>query len=150
MTEEARKIAYRRARSFIDKKTKKDFIEAKNILEGILDFKDSKKYYDICVIEINKLELERENSKEDLYSKALQMMEDPTTSKVDVAIKYFTELGDYLDSVDKIEECNVIKKKIVKKDIKGIQRIKAAGLFFCGISLCVVVFIICAMLWESC
>ena len=148
MTQEMIEIEYNRARSLLEKDELDDFIEAKKILESI-DYKDSKKYLDIAIKKVDEKTIELEEKRKEDYEYAVFLMkEKKSAQRLDQAIKLFTNLGDYKDSKEKLEYCIKYREKVSISDKKNINRLKALGLFFVGIGLATVVFIICAIIWQ--
>ena len=149
MTKEMIEIEYNRARSLIEKDDLDSFLEAKKVFESIIDYKDSKKFLDITISKIEEKEIELEKKKEEDYEYACFLMkEKKSAQRLDHAIKLFTNLDDYKDSKSNLEICIKNREKVSISDKKNINRLKALGLFFVGIGLVTVVFIICAMIWQ--
>lgn len=150
MANDMTELKYQRARNLIDKNDEKSIYEARTILEQLDDYKDSKKYLNDCILKINQYEIEHEEKIKEDYAKACELMKDKKSAyKLDTAIKIFKSLGDYEDSVSRLEVCNELRCNVSKKDKKGLSKIKIAGFVVIGISILFIAFIIFAAIWQS-
>ena len=148
MTQEMIEIEYNRGRTLIENNDLNSAIEAKKIFESI-DYKDSKKYLEIANKFLIDLENDLKEKKEEDYERALLLMkEKKSAQRLDQAIKLFKELDDYKDSKELMEKCINQRNKVSISDKKNLNRFKALGLLFASIGLVMVVFIICAMIWQ--
>ena len=148
MTQEMIEIEYNRGRTLIENNDLNSAIEAKKIFESI-DYKDSKKYLEIASKLVIDLENDLKEKKEEDYERALLLMkEKKSAQRLDQAIKLFKELDDYKDSKELMEKCINQRNKVSISDKKNLNRFKALGLLFASIGLVMVVFIICAMIWQ--
>lgn len=149
MTKEMMEIEYNRARNLIASENLDKLIEARDILTELDDYKDSKKYLEKVVIEINNLNADLEEKKDEDYKRAIMLMkEKKSAQRLDQAMKLFKDLDDYKDSKELLEECQELREKVSIQDRRNLDRFKLLGYLFAGIGVIAVFFIICAMIWQ--
>lgn len=150
MTQEMIEIEYNRGRTLLEKDDLSSVREANKIFTELKDFKDSEKYALMAGEKIVVLEKELEEKKEEDYNRALMLMEEKKSAqRLDQAIKLFKDLDDYKDSKELMDKCIKQREKVAVSDKKNLDRFKALGLFFALIGLIMVVFIVCAMVWQT-
>jgi len=149
MTLEMMEIEYNRARNLAEKTDIASLEEAVNIFEGLEDYKESKKYRDIAVLKLNEAKANLEVKIEEDYNRACFLMENKNSAqRLDQAIKLFNDLGDYKDSNELKEKCIVLRKKLMIKDKRGLDRFKLIGYLCAGIGVIAIAFIIMAIIWN--
>lgn len=149
MTLEMMEIEYKRARNLMNKDDLDSVNEALNVFESLGDFKDSLRFKNDVIKKINLLKEEQNEKNEENYNRAIMLMENKKSAqRLDQAIKLFTDLGDYKDSIKLKEECEEARIKVMKADKKGLDRLKLTGYIFAGIGVVMIVFIICAVIWS--
>lgn len=149
MTLEMIEIEYNRGRTLIEKDDLDSVIEANKIFVELNDYKDSKKFLDLTSKRIEELKEALDFKKKEDYDRAVLLMKQKRSAqRLDQAIKLFKELDDYKDSKELMDKCIKYREKVALNDKKGINRLKALGLFFALIGLVVIVFIVCAMVWQ--
>ena len=149
MTLEMMEIEYNRARNLAEKTDIASLEEAVNIFDGLEDYKESKKYRDIAVLKLNEAKANLEVKIEEDYNRACFLMENKNSAqRVDQAIKLFNDLGDYKDSNELKEKCIVLRKKVMIKDKRGLDRFKLIGFLCAGIGVIAIAFIIMAVIWN--
>ena len=111
-----------------------DFISAKEMLDGILDYSNSRELSDLCIVKAKEL------NNEGVYQNAIATMSakrPDRISNLEKAIMFFNSIIDYKDSREKIDECERLikeKKAAIKKRKK---RTKIIIFFILGILLLV-------------
>lgn len=149
MTLEMMEIEYNRARNLAEKTDIASLEEAVNIFEGLEDYKESKKFRDIAVLKLNEAKANLEVKIEEDYNRACFLMENKNSAqRLDQAIKLFNDLGDYKDSNELKEKCIVLRKKVMIKDKRGLDRFKLIGYLCAGIGVIAIAFIIMAVIWN--
>ena len=149
MTAEMMEIEYNRARNLLDKTNVASLEEAVQVFEELNDYKDSLKYKNTAILKLNEAKAEVEELKEESYSRALMLMENKKSAqRLDQAMKLFTDLGDYKDSVALKEECLKLREKVMKKDKAGIERLRLLGYLFAGIGIIAIAFVVLAIIYN--
>lgn len=149
MNLETMEIEYNRARKLTDKSDIESLEEAINVFDSLEDYKDSKKFRDIAVSKLNEAKAELDKKMEEDYNRALFLMENKKSAqRLDQAIKLLNDLGDYKDSAELKEKCIELRKKVMIKDKKGLDRFKLLGYLCAGIGVIVVAFLIMAIIWN--
>ena len=111
-----------------------DFISAKEMLDGILDYSNSRELSELCIVKAKEL------NNEGVYQNAIATMSakrPDRISNLEKAIMFFNSIIDYKDSREKIDECERLiqeKKAAIKKRKK---RTKIIIFFILGILLLV-------------
>lgn len=150
MTKEMMEIEYNRARNLIASEDLNKLIEARDILTELDDYKESKKYLEKVVTEINSMNADLEEKKEEDYERAVMLMkEKKSAQRLDQAMKLFKALGDYKDSAELLEKCQQLRTSVSIKDKKDLDRLKLIGYLFAGIGVIAIFVIICAMIWQT-
>ena len=149
MTQEMIEIEYNRARNLYEKDDLESVIEANKIFISLDDYKESKKYASLSSEKVAELEKEKDEKILEDYDRAVMLMQEKKSAqRLDQAIKLFKELGDYKDSKELMEKCIKRREKVAVSDKKNLDRFKALGLFCALIGLVMIVFIVCAMIWQ--
>ena len=92
MTKEMMEIEYNRARTLLSADELEKIEEARNILEELDDYKDSKKFLDEAKLKINEMQIEIDEKKEEDYERAILLMkEKKSAQRLDQAIKLFND-----------------------------------------------------------
>lgn len=149
MTVEMMEIEYNRARTLLEKGEISGLEEALNIFEDLNDYKESPKLKNMVIEKLNVKKAELEEQKEEKYNRAILLMENKKSAqRLDQAAKLFNDLGDYKDSIKLREECLEYRKKVMKKDKAGIERLRLIGYLFAGIGVIVIAFIVLAVIYN--
>ena len=149
MTKEMMEIEYSRARTLLSSDELEKLEEARNILEELNDYKDSKKFLDDAKLKINEKLIELDEKKEEDYERAILLMQQKKSAqRLDQAIKLFKQLGDYKDSKALLDECIKKRNDVSVKDKRDLDKLRLMGYLFAGIGVIVIAFIICAVIWT--
>ena len=149
MTKEMMEIEYNRARTLLSSDELEKLEEARNILEELNDYKDSKKFLDDAKLKINEKLIELDEKKEEDYERAILLMQQKKSAqRLDQAIKLFKQLGDYKDSKALLDECIKKRNDVSVKDKRDLDKLRLMGYLFAGIGVIVIAFIICAVIWT--
>ena len=149
MTKEMMEIEYNRARTLLSSDELEKLEEARNILEELNDYKDSKKFLDDAKLKINEKLIELDEKKEEDYERAVLLMQQKKSAqRLDQAIKLFKQLGDYKDSKALLDECIKKRNDVSVKDKRDLDKLRLMGYLFAGIGVIVIAFIICAVIWT--